>query len=199
MSPAHVLEPTYQRLKRELMAGTYPMGSKLEAMRLAEEFGVSMTPVRDSLNQLTGEGLVDLNPGEGFRVSRMTDQGLRDMLIVNHVLLLHAAMTGESTGRLPSEGPEAHNYAARLGAVFAAIASASGNRFLVRSVDQIGERLGPARRMEPAIIPAARDTLLLLETSISHSLSDCVPALATYHASCLDAVPRLIAAIPGST
>ncbi|MDF1836078.1 MAG: GntR family transcriptional regulator [Alteraurantiacibacter sp. bin_em_oilr2.035] len=46
MSPAHVLEPTYRRLKRALMEGTWPIGQKLEAMRLADEFGVSMTPVR---------------------------------------------------------------------------------------------------------------------------------------------------------
>ncbi len=87
MSPAHVLEPTYRRLKRALMEGLWPGGAKLEAMRLAEDFGVSMTPVRDSLNQLVGEGLVDLTPGEGFRVPSLTEQRLRDLLDVNAVLL----------------------------------------------------------------------------------------------------------------
>mgnify|MGYP002781549485 CR=1 FL=1 len=37
MSPAHVLEPTYRRLKRALMAGTWPPGAKLEALRLATQ------------------------------------------------------------------------------------------------------------------------------------------------------------------
>jgi uncharacterized protein YeaC (DUF1315 family) len=39
MSPAHVLEPTYRRLKRALMEGTWPDGAKLEAMRLADDSG----------------------------------------------------------------------------------------------------------------------------------------------------------------
>ena len=80
MSPAHVLEPTYRRLKDALLKGRFRAGTKLEAMRLADDFGVSMTPVRDSLNQLVGEGLVDLTPGEGFRVPLLTEQALRDIM-----------------------------------------------------------------------------------------------------------------------
>ncbi|MAB44245.1 MAG: transcriptional regulator, partial [Sphingomonadaceae bacterium] len=90
MSPAHVLEPTYRRLKDALLEGRFRAGTKLEAMRLADDFGVSMTPVRDSLNQLVGEGLVDLTPGEGFRVPLLTEQALRDILQVNALLLEQA-------------------------------------------------------------------------------------------------------------
>ena len=80
MSPAHVLEPTFQRLKRMLLEGAWPPGEKLEALRIADEFSVSMTPVRDSLNLLAGARLVDLKPGEGYRVAQISEQGLRDML-----------------------------------------------------------------------------------------------------------------------
>ena len=55
MSPAHVLEPTYDTLRRRLVAGDWPPRCRLEAARLAEELGVSITPVRDALNRLTGE------------------------------------------------------------------------------------------------------------------------------------------------
>ena len=65
MSPAHVLVPTCKKLKRMLMEGVWPPGEKLEALRLADELGVSMTPVRDCLNRLVGERLVDMKPGEG--------------------------------------------------------------------------------------------------------------------------------------
>ena len=54
MSPAYVLEPTYDTLRRRLFAGVWPSGQRLEAARLATELGVSMTPVRDSLNRLAG-------------------------------------------------------------------------------------------------------------------------------------------------
>ena len=199
MSPAHVLEPTYQRLKRDLMSGALPMGARLEALRLADAFGVSMTPVRDSLNQLTGEGLVDFSPGDGFRVPRLTDQGLRDMLDLNQLLLLHALKAnGVVTPDLCEPSPNTKDYATRVAVIFGRIAALSGNRFLVRSVAQLGEKLHPARRMEPAVIPSAPETLRLLEDSFYRSRRECTIALSAYHASRIEAVPRLIASIPGS-
>src|SRR3546814_12685064 len=67
-SDLYVLEPTYDTLRRRLFAGVWPSGQRLEAARLATELGVSMTPVRDSLNRLAGERLVHSSPGEGFQV-----------------------------------------------------------------------------------------------------------------------------------
>ncbi len=55
------------------MSGTWPNGSKPETLRPADCFGVSMAPVRDSLNQLVGERFVDLTPGEWFRVPVITE------------------------------------------------------------------------------------------------------------------------------
>ncbi|RYE93018.1 MAG: GntR family transcriptional regulator, partial [Oxalobacteraceae bacterium] len=49
MSPSHVLEPTYASIRHCLVSGFWPAGRRLEAARLAEELGVSITPVRDSL------------------------------------------------------------------------------------------------------------------------------------------------------
>ena len=196
MSPAYVLEPTYQRLRRDLMAGAFPMGSKLEALRLAEEFGVSMTPVRDSLNQLTGEGLVEFSPGDGFRVARLTEQGLREMLEVNHLLLVHSLGIGGAIDRSPTDTePDRADHADRLGSVFRRIAVASGNRFLLRSIEQIGARLNPVRRLEPLVMPGSPERLLELEKCVAYSRSECIPALAAYHSACLEAVPRLIASI----
>src|SRR3989344_3702170 len=68
MSPAHVFEPTYEAIKRRLMTGEWATGARIEAARLADDLGVSMTPVRDSLYRLNGERMVDFTPGEGFHV-----------------------------------------------------------------------------------------------------------------------------------
>src|SRR5690606_41883406 len=87
MSPAHVLEPPCKKLQRMLMEGVWAPGEKLEALRLADELGVSMTPIRDCLNRLVGERLVNMNPGEGYRVPRLSEKAYRDMLCVNAALL----------------------------------------------------------------------------------------------------------------
>lgn len=195
MSPAHVLEPTYRRLKRALMEGLWPGGAKLEAMRLAEDFGVSMTPVRDSLNQLVGEGLVDLTPGEGFRVPPLTEQRLRDLLDVNAALLKTA---NDSNWRLPPEnGPVAsgNEYADRLAAAFSLLAIGSGNRFLADMVDRISERLHSLRSCEPEVLPEAYQSLERIEAGLHTSRSERRQAVARYHRQCQGCVPQLISSL----
>jgi DNA-binding GntR family transcriptional regulator len=192
MSPAHVLEPTYRRLKRALMEGIWPGGAKLEAMRLAEDFGVSMTPVRDSLNQLVGEGLVDLTPGEGFRVPPLTEQRLRDLLDVNAVLLETA---NKSNWRLPAEHRtevNGHEYADRLASAFSTLAMGSGNRFLAHLVERISERLHPVRSQEAEIFPKPGETLERIESSLRGSAAHRSDVLRRYHRQCQENVPRLI-------
>lgn len=196
MSPAHVLEPTYRRLKRALLEGTWPDGAKLEAMRLADDFGVSMTPVRDSLNQLVGEGLVDLTPGEGFRVPVLTEQALRDTLEVNAVLL-EAAIRDEwhlSDGSDTDRSMTDH--ADRLAAAFSALARGSDNRLLVDAIDWISERLHTVRLREPQVLPDSRHLLERIEASLHGSRNERRNALKQYHAQCQNQVSRLVNGLP---
>lgn len=192
MSPAHVLEPTYRRLKRALMDGTWPGGTRLEALRLADEFGVSMTPVRDSLNQLVGEGLVDLTPGEGFRVAGLTEQTLRDLLQTNALLLEDAAGKDRNAPRRPEPELGADGYADRLAAALSFLAAGSDNRILADIVARIGERLHPVRLREPEILPAAQETLEQIEDVLLASSKKLIPVLRRYHRRCQESVPQLI-------
>lgn len=195
MSPAHVLEPTYRRLKRAIMDGSWRGGAKLEAQRLADEYGVSMTPVRDSLNQLAGEGLVDLTPGEGFRVAMMTEKMLREMLEVNAALL---KLANPTRSRLPAEALEIEpdvGYADRVAAIFSRLSSASDNRFLSAMVDHISVRLHVVRLGEPAIVPDASQLISELETSLGGPASRRRVLIERYHRRSQDAVPELVARI----
>jgi DNA-binding GntR family transcriptional regulator len=197
VSPAHVLEPTYQRLKRALMEGTWANGAKLEAMRLADDFGVSMTPVRDSLNQLVGEGLVDLTPGDGFRVPVLTEQGLRDVLRVNAVLLETAS---DEAWRIPNvrdldDWPD--DYAGRMAAVFLVLATGSGNRCLAVLIDRISDRLHRVRIHEPDVLPDAAEILAEIEASLRGSRNERLRALRRYHRRCAEQVPQLVSRLSG--
>lgn len=192
MSPAHVLEPTYRRLKRAVMDGTWPGGTRLEAQRLADELGVSMTPVRDSLNQLVGEGLVDLTPGEGFRVPVLTEQGLRDTLNVNAALLETAT---DSDWTLPKNAVgEEHqtDYSDRLAAAFSTLATGSSNRFLADTINRISDRLHFVRNREPDVLPRAGQALAQIEASLRKSRADRQQAVRRYHRECEEVVPQLV-------
>lgn len=187
-----MLEPTYRRIKRALIDGIWPGGTRLEALRLAEEFGVSMTPVRDSLNQLVGEGLVDLTPGEGFRVPILTEQGLRDILHVNLVLL---ETVTHKEWRLPGASDIEdwpHDYAGRVTASFSAIAAGSSNRFLAALIDRISDRLHHVRIHEPDILPDAAEILSEIEASLRGSRNQRSSALQQYHNKCQKHAFRLI-------
>lgn len=59
-------------LKHMLKHGELGIGIPLVVHTLANSFGVSITPVRDALNRLVGEQLVELQPGGGFAVPRVT-------------------------------------------------------------------------------------------------------------------------------
>lgn len=193
MSPAHVLEPTYRRLKNALLEGRFRAGAKLEAMRLADDFGVSMTPVRDSLNQLVGEGLVDLTPGEGFRVPLLTEQALRDILQVNALLLEHTPDTDRKSLEIDEGSNDTQGaYADRLAHVFRDIAANSGNRFRVHLVERISDRLHPLRELEPEIWPGASHALEQIERTAQQGFDGSNRAVRAYHQHIEALVPALV-------
>ncbi len=150
MSPAHVFEPTYEALKRRLMIGEWAAGTRIEAARLADDLGVSVTPVRDSLYRLNGERMVDFMPGEGFHVHRLSETEFRDLLELHLILLLAALATAPkaSAASVPTDQP----YPDRVADLFLAIAERSANAEIVVSIAAIGDRLQLSRHFDAAIL-----------------------------------------------
>src|ERR1700691_6772504 len=65
---------------RELIiAGAVKPGEFLRMERIAEQVGVSNTPVREGLLVLKSEGFVQLVPRRGFIVAPFTQQDVRDL------------------------------------------------------------------------------------------------------------------------
>ncbi len=58
----------YRELRGMLRRGELPPGTRLVNRALAEQIGVSLTPVREAINQLASEGLVDYVRGAGAYV-----------------------------------------------------------------------------------------------------------------------------------
>lgn len=57
-----------QEFRRRILSGEFSRGSWLRQDELANEFGVSITPVREALRLLSSEGLVAVEPNRGVRV-----------------------------------------------------------------------------------------------------------------------------------
>lgn len=165
MSPAQILERSYATLKRRLIAGDFHAGQRLEAARLSEQMHVSITPVRDVLNRLTGEGLVRAIAGGGFYVPLPDESGLRDLLEWNAFLALHAVRSGKSL--VSSAQPGFGNDAERTGLFFSRLAHSHGNRELVDAVESCNDKLYAMRLLDNHILGNTRDELDELETSMS--------------------------------
>lgn len=79
-------EAIVRQLRDEIVAGVLAPGTVLKDAELAKRLGVSITPVREAVAQLTTEGLVDLAPNRIRRVSALTRKNALDLLDVMAVL-----------------------------------------------------------------------------------------------------------------
>lgn len=75
-----------EELRRVILDGAVPPGTPIPVPELAEIFGVSAIPVRESLKTLTGEGLVQHRPNSGYTVAQLTAAELAEMYVVRETL-----------------------------------------------------------------------------------------------------------------
>lgn len=73
-------------LRRVILDGAVPPGTPIPVGDVAELFGVSAIPVRESLKTLSGEGLVAHHLNVGYTVAQLTAGELAEMYIVRETL-----------------------------------------------------------------------------------------------------------------
>lgn len=70
----------YAELRRQLVTGKIAPGHSLSTRGLAQELGVSQTPVRDALSRLGAEGAVEIRSKRRIQVPAMTAERFADLL-----------------------------------------------------------------------------------------------------------------------
>ena len=68
----------FETLERDILSGVYPRGQLLTELKLCERLGVSRTPVREALNRLKQQDLVE-ETTHGIVVRGITEQDLGDI------------------------------------------------------------------------------------------------------------------------
>lgn len=151
------------RIEDRIATGVYAPGERLDETALAEQFGVSRTPVREALQQLAAGGLVELRGRRGAIVSAPDAGRLLEMFDVMAEL---EAMCGRLAARrlvvedeaaltetlrccqdaADSGDPDAYYYENER--FHRAIYAASGNRFLAEQATALHKRLAPFRRLQ---------------------------------------------------
>ena len=114
-------------LRAAVMAGELEPGVVYSAPSLAEQFGVSATPVREAMLDLSKEGLVEIVRNKGFRVTRLSAAELDD------VTELRALVEIPTIRRLAEQGIDQADLA-RLRPLAAEIEDAARRRDFVAHV-----------------------------------------------------------------
>ena len=86
LAPRALYEEVAELLRQRIFARELAPGSWIDEMRLAEEYGISRTPLREALKVLASEGLVDLLPLRGAVVKTFSPKDAADMLEVMALL-----------------------------------------------------------------------------------------------------------------
>lgn len=81
-----IREQVYEGIKTMIINGQLPQGAKVQESDLAELFQVSRTPVREALNMLKDDGLLDSGSGKGLFVKVLTSPKVKDIFQVRSLL-----------------------------------------------------------------------------------------------------------------
>ena len=151
------------QLEQDIVVGRLKPGDRLDEVSLSARFGVSRTPIRETLAQLASNGLVELRPRRGAFVREISIRELLEMFDVMAELeamcarLAARRMNREQQSELiaahedckkasESDDTDAYYYSNQV--FHQVIYNACGNRFLCRQTEQLRNRLKPYRRLQ---------------------------------------------------
>lgn len=89
--PLSLLEFALNNIRRDIREGKYPPAYKLSPSELATQLGISQTPIKEALNRLVSEQIVELIPRRGYVVMEHSVQELRDLISVRKMIETYAA------------------------------------------------------------------------------------------------------------
>jgi DNA-binding GntR family transcriptional regulator len=120
LAPRALYEEVAERLRQRIFQRDLQPGSWIDELRIAEELGISRTPLREALKVLATEGLVTMKVRRGAYVTEVSDQDLAD---VYHLLAL---LESDAAGVVAERASDAE--LARLQALHAELEAAVGDR-----------------------------------------------------------------------
>ncbi|WP_406495407.1 GntR family transcriptional regulator [Streptomyces sp. NBC_00846] len=113
-------------LRDEVLAGRLRPGREFTVKQIAEQYGVSTTPVREALFDLSAQGLLDSDQHRGFRVRGFTVADYRSM-VEARTLVIDGVIRGLFCGPVLSVAQRDHLVSVRRRAQEAARAAQGGD------------------------------------------------------------------------
>lgn len=101
ISKSTIATQIVEELRRRIVNGDYGAGMRLQQEQIAQELGVSRSPVREALRQLEAEGLVILISQKGAEVAPISASEVAEMFEIRLQLEPHLLALA-----IPRMGPE---------------------------------------------------------------------------------------------
>jgi len=117
LAPRALYQDVAEQLRQRIFSSELAPGSWIDELKLAKDYGISRTPLREALKLLAAEGLVTMKVRRGAYVTEVSEQDLAD---VYHVLAL---LESDAAGLVATLASEAE--LAELQALHAALATAA--------------------------------------------------------------------------
>lgn len=99
IAPLALYQEVAERLRQRIFTHELKPGTWVDEQALAEEYGISRTPLREALKVLAAEGLVTLKPRRGCYVNQVSETDLDEIFGVMSLLESEAArLAAEKAG-----------------------------------------------------------------------------------------------------
>jgi DNA-binding GntR family transcriptional regulator len=90
----------YQSLRESIITLQFPKDEKININSLKEQFGTSQTPIREALNRLHQEGLVEFISNVGVKVVEFSKKDVLEIIDLCHYLDLFALRGAMEHGKI---------------------------------------------------------------------------------------------------
>ena len=85
------VDAVHERLREAILTRQFAPGQRLDVDGIAQQLGVSLTPVRSAIELLAAEGLVDVQPRSGTFVATLTAEDVEETMDIRCALECLAA------------------------------------------------------------------------------------------------------------
>ena len=97
-------ERVYRRLRNDIVSGRLAPSEKLKLGRLKDDYGISISTLRELLNRLTSEGLIVAESARGFEVAPVSAENFKELANLRLLLEGHALQRSFQLGDMDWEG-----------------------------------------------------------------------------------------------
>lgn len=188
----------FEAVKERLLSGAFPSGARIDPNQIAQEHGVSPTPVRNAMNRLVGAGYVLSKPNDGFYAPALTEKGLRELYECS-ALMLASALSGAPTRHKPHNpidkinGQTPKEFISYTESLFLYVLALRRNQTFCVLFTSVNMRLRPARFAEAALISGIEAEINKIRLAYNSAKNDeLAQRIGAYHRRRMRYVARIV-------